>query len=371
MSLNILMCCHLPLDPKLGGAKVYIESAMAYEQKGHSVTLLGLNDFDETLINKPLEERLKKLPKLLIEKLHSIGHKYDIVEYEYLYLPYEKPKNCKKTKFVARSVLLEYHLLDFALPKIPKGFFKQKLSNLKQNYLLKKRLLLAFQTLRNSDLINVPNSLDKLRLEREGFNSDKIIVSPYGTFREPLILNQKPSLNKIAYIASFDPRKGCLDLPKILSKLSSKTEVRLILLGTKGRFKNKNDIFSFFPKDIHTSLEVTMSFENENLDDLLKDIGIGIFPSYLESFGFGVIEMISRGIPVISYDVPGPSDILPRKCLVPPGDWNALVTKVLKLINEKNYTSVRQECLDKSKQFVWNTSVKNALEEYHKKDSSY
>lgn len=364
MSLKILMCCHLPLDPKLGGAKVYLENAEAYEADGHQVTLLGIDEFGEKLSNQTLETRLEKFPNLLKNYLEREARNFDVVEYEYLYLPFPKPENAKKTTFVARSVLLEYHLLDFDLPKLKRNPFKGFLSDIKQRNLLKGRLDQAKKTLENADFINVPNQLDKKRLIKEGFKEEKIIVSPYGTFFEGKILNTDPMKDKVAYIASFDPRKGCLDLEKILKEVLTFQDIELILFGAKGRFQKEEDIFSFFPKEIHKHLRVQMTFEGSQLDELLKDIGIGIFPSYLESFGFGLIEMTSRGIPVIAYDVPGPSDLVPKELLVERGDWKSLAQKVLKLQHQEHYQEARNACLDYSKKFVWKNTIQPAIQKY-------
>lgn len=366
MSLKILMCCHLPLDPKLGGAKVYLENAEAYESSGHQVKLLGIDDFGEKLSNKTLEERLQLFPNLLRDYLDKEAHKYDVVEYEYLYLPFTKPENAKQTLFVARSVLLEYHLNDFELPKLKRNPLKGFLSDIKQNQLLKKRLEQGTKTLESADFINVPNEQDKERLIKEGFSKDKIIVSPYGTFGEGKVINQKPKKTNVAYIASFDPRKGCLDLSKILNQILTFQDIDLYLFGTKGRFQSKEEILSFFPKEAHNRLHIQMTFDGSNLDKLLENIGLGIFPSYLESFGFGLIELTSRGIPVIAYDVPGPSDLLPKEYLVSRGDWKGMAQKILKLQHHDHYQEAKEKCFEHSKEFVWKKTVKPALEKYLK-----
>lgn len=363
MSLRILMCCHLPLDPKLGGAKVYIENAKAYENHGHQVTLLGIDDLGEKFSHLPLEERLKRYPLKLREYLQENSSKFNIVEYEYLYHPFLKPISAEKTIFVARSVLLEFHLLDFKLPQInnlpPLSWMKA----LKQKYLLRRRLRQGVKTINYSDLVNVPNEKDKERLIIEGISEEKIIVSPYGSFYQPQVLNNHPDRNLLGYIASFDPRKGCLDLPKILR--DSPPQTNLMLFGAKGRFQSQESILNTFDSKLRKRVRVSMSFESEMLDQILANCGIGIFPSYLESFGFGLLEFTQRGIPVIAYDVPGPSDLLPDYLLVERGDTLHL-NELIKHLQTDDifYQKARTECLEISKQYEWKTTSLPALKKY-------
>lgn len=360
------MCCHLPLDPKLGGAKVYIENAKAYEGHGHQVKLLGVDDLGESFSHLPLEERIAKYPLKLKEFLEREGESYDVVEFEYLYFPFKKPANCKKSIFVARSVLLEYHLLDFYLPRQKGNYFLNFLKDLKQKYLLKKRCNAATETIKNADFVNVPNNLDKDRLLKEGVPPEKIIVSPYGSFNESKILNPNSNKKNLAYVATFDPRKGCYDLPKIINNIrDTHPDASLFLLGAKGRFQTSEQILSHFAKGDQEHTKVTLSFNSGELDQLLFDVGVGVFPSYLESFGFGLLEMTERGIPCVAYKIPGPSDLIPEYLQTERGDLES-ISKILKRLIEdpEFYKKAQVECLEISKQFDWKKTSLISIEKY-------
>ncbi len=366
MPLKILMCCHLPIDPKLGGSKVYIENAKAYENHGHNVTLLGCDELGEKVSHLPLNERIKTFGQVLRDHLQREAHKFDVVEYEYLYQPYPKPEEAKKTLFVARSVLLEHHLLDFHLPQAHGNPFINFLKRIKQRYLLKERLRAADKTISYSDLVNVPNNLDKDRLVLTGVGKDKIIVSPYGSFLNPKVISTKPNKISIGYIATFDPRKGCYDLPQILERLTKdKPDFQLYLYGTKGRFQTKEEVLKHFPKPLHKNLNIKPTFKSEDLDSLLSSIGIGVFPSYLESFGFGLLELTQRGIPCVAYNVPGPSDLLPSHLLVDRGDIKKMSETILKLSSDNEfYLKCQKDCLELSTKFNWSKTVEPALNKY-------
>ncbi|MCF8060832.1 MAG: glycosyltransferase family 4 protein [Bacteriovoracaceae bacterium] len=367
--MKILMCCHLPLDKKLGGAKVYIEAANSYKRLGHEVVLLGIDDLGQKVSHLPLNKRVRTFSLYLCDYLEKHAASFDVVEYEYLYLPMKRQRFSSKTLFVARSVLLEHHLLDFSLPEYRRSVFIDLLKKVKRYLLLKARLRRGNITLRAADLINVPNKLDKDRLILEGFSPEKIIVAPYGYeehLKEPPLKGPVGGKFVMALIASFDPRKGSLDLPKIFERLMIvEKNIEFRLLGCKGRFSSEEDILNQFSKPVQKHLKVVMTFGPNELESLIEDVNVGIFPSYLESFGFGILELMKNKIPVVSYNVPGPSDLLPDSLLVQRGDWEGLSDKVLKLFRNGDFFSRSSEtCFLHAKSFSWESSCYNAVEFY-------
>jgi glycosyltransferase involved in cell wall biosynthesis len=52
------------------------------------------------------------------------------------------------------------------------------------------------------------------------------------------------------------------------------------------------------------------AYSNEELDDLIESIDVGLMPSKFEGFGIVMLELISRGRPVIATDVGGAREVL-------------------------------------------------------------
>lgn len=208
--------------------------------------------------------------------------------------------------------------------------------------------------------VTVGNSQDKECLLRLGLRSSKIIVLPYGlTESHKLRLSQcGPSLPKsdpvIVFLGTFDYRKGCLDFSEIFRHvLQSFPAARLKLIGTKGMCQNRGSVYRFFPKTMHDRIAVIPTFEPEALPDLLNGCAAGLFPSYREGFGIGVVEMLAAGLPVVAYDAPGPCDILPEEWLAPRGNSRDLAEKLLTLLNHTISPALIERARSTADHFLW------------------
>jgi hypothetical protein len=59
-------------------------------------------------------------------------------------------------------------------------------------------------------------------------------------------------------------------------------------------------------------LDVQPRYELTELPELLTGVSVGVVPSRVEGFGYGVLERLAAAVPVITYDAPGPHVMLPR-----------------------------------------------------------
>lgn len=308
------------------------------------------------------------------------AEKYDVVLYEFDSLPYCRDLFCRKTLFIARPALISYPETE---PKIPVNFrtrvsfiYHQLLNFLKfSNVSSRKRLEVEKSiSLSQSDIIQVQNSLDADLLISKGFDRSKIIVVPNGISDERRSEFQKLPKSyqghfTIAFIGTFDFRKGAMDFPFIVKAINKKhPDCRFKLLGTKGLFATAEQVLNFFPMKLRHTIEVIPTFEPEELPELLKDCQIGIFPSYLESFGFGALEMMCAGLPVVSYCIPGPSDFILNELLVPVGDKKLLVKKVIELMEDRTkLIQLAKEAQKVADKYNWNKIALSAskIYEYH------
>lgn len=196
------------------------------------------------------------------------------------------------------------------------------------------------QALAQADVLNTWNSADtRLLIEQEGVAPERLIELPPGLPAERLqalaqaaetraaATDSRPP--RLVMLATFDFRKGCLDLPPLLAELRRRHPgLQLRLLGTSGLFRSEAEVRRFFPAALQPALEVVPSFNAAALPRWLADADLGLFPSYLEGFGIAVIEQLAAGLPVFAYDVPGPCDSLPAAWRVPRGAHQQLAARV-------------------------------------------
>ncbi|MBY0516460.1 MAG: glycosyltransferase family 4 protein [Bacteriovoracaceae bacterium] len=371
--LRILMCCQFPIKADLGGPKGYIEIAETYRQRGHEVTLVGINQIvgDET-IEYHEAWRLRHFAPYLKDYILANHHNYDVIEYEAVYLPYNL-KDQVKSILVARSVLLELHFKKIKLPvlKTLRAYVSHVVKFKKRSQQLNQRINTFLTAMKYSDVVNVSNPDDKEILIQYGVDPNKIVMQPYGIslerFNEFQIDKNENSNITIAFVGSFDRRKGAVEFPAIVKELSkSYPQIKFKLLGVLGLFRSVESIYKYFGNDLSDNVEVIARYNPKDLPRLLSECHLGIFPSHLESFGFGVLEMMAASLPVVGYSAPGTSMLLPKDLLVARGDYKAMIKKI-KILLENNDERLRLSlaCNRLAREYIYENQENASLEKYN------
>jgi glycosyltransferase involved in cell wall biosynthesis len=377
--MKILFCSHHSKVKSMGAPKVIVELAEEFECLGWEVTFITASD----LLGEDLDINSTKFQKNYAAslrnylKINSIN--YDVIEYDQSYLPYPRHEFSAQSLMVARSVLLGYHFkpeLVKMLSKPKQNWSSQLKFSLKtllpiDEIKRSKNIRIAQTTFVNSDLVNIANEDDKLELLNNGISQSKICVIPYGISRSrrplfDLVSSDLPTNPKVAFVGTFDNRKGASDFPGIVEKISNHIpNITFRLIGTKGLYISDIDVLKCFPPEIRNKIEVIPRFEPNDLPNLLSDCSLGIFPSYIEGFGFGVLEMLAASLPVIAYNAPGPPMMLPEEYLVDRGDSDLMAKKVVSLLNNsKNLYSARIWAKQRSQQFCWQKIARQTSDIY-------
>lgn len=365
--MKILFCLRSPLNKELGASKTLIELAEELEQIGWNCTLIEPKDI---AINQNEKEQKQNYAENLRLYLKQNAAKYDIVEYEHCYLPFPRHEFPSKTLFVARSQLLGHHFIKIKVPRSQN--WKSKI-----NYFLtgwqdlqkrKANVAIAQKTIEEADLVTVLNFDDEKELINNNINPEKIVVIPNGLSGETRALfnnisSEIPAQPKIVFVGSFINRKGATDIPKIFQQINQKIpDSTFLLLGTGA---NIEQVLSKFPSFLHNKIDVIPYYKATELPSLLADCSVGIFPSYIEAFGLGVLEMLAASIPVIAYNSPGPPMMLPEKYLVSCGDFQEISVRVVKLLkNHDELMQARKWAKQRSQDFCWYKIAKKTSEIY-------
>lgn len=355
--MRVLFCSPIPTeDPRLGASRGILDLAEAWRGHGWSCDLYSARGKNISFADYPAH---------LAAYLKEHATDYDVVDFPYNCIPWIDQRHSRILK-VARSVLLQEHC-HFANDPVAQPSIKGRLSRLLRFRQHKSRKKAVRQGLfdqkcnmAHADLVTVGNSKDKACLTKLGIPADKVIVVPYGlneTHRQRLLTcTPSPQVDEptIAFLGTFDYRKGCLDWPEVLSRLiQSFPGAKLKLIGTRGMCPDAAAVYRYFPKDLRPHVSVVPSFDPEVLPDLLDGCTLGVFPSYREGFGIGVVEMLAAGLPVVAYDAPGPCDILPDEWLVPCGDRSALVDKIIALLQDRRRVKLVAQARASSARFLW------------------
>jgi glycosyltransferase involved in cell wall biosynthesis len=348
--MRILFVSAAPLDPRLGGAKPFIELAGEFEKLGWQVELLSLAE-------RVRSDRARTLRRaragFLRDRLASSRSRYDVVDFDHEYLPFPRRLFSPDTLLVARSVLLCHQVAAACFPRpltprrvagdVVKGWWRRADRAEMLHY--------AQTTIENADLVNVTTEDDAQMLVRSDVPAQKIVVLPFG-----LTARRRAELW----------RKGGADLPSVVKCVLKETPgTRFRLLGTKGMFPTAEAVVARFPKAVRSRLEVVPTFEPEQLPSLLEDCALGVFPSYLEGFPFSVLEMLAAALPVVAYAAPGPSTILHPELLVPKGDRSELSARIVSLLGDPPALRARQAAARvRADAFLWEEIARHTSELY-------
>ncbi|WP_299823019.1 glycosyltransferase [uncultured Pontibacter sp.] len=340
--MKIALCSKGNFSLEKGFTKNRIELAESLEKLGWETLLV-----DKQILGIPANQKYNAEVYSLALKNFLIKNSadFDVVLYEYDTLPFDRSLFCKSTLFVARPAILAFH---FPLTKFKydiKTQFSHLLHKIKGKFKNNADAVDYKQIqycLEQADVIQVQNNKDRELLMMRGFAGDKIILIPNGISAERIARFEHNTRTyqasfTIAFVGTFDFRKGAIDFPVFFSRVKERfPAIRLKLLGTRGIFYTEEQVLKFFPKKHHAAIEVIPQFKSDDLPKLLDDCQVGVFPSYLESFGFGALEMMCAGLPVVAYDCPGPSDFILPGLLAPVGDPVTLADKVISLLQEKD-----------------------------------
>lgn len=377
--MKILFCSFTPLTKELGTPKALLELSEGLRDLGWQCDLMGREEILQRGQAPPAGADQERHDLAFMEAtrrlLHERAADYDVVEYEHSSLPFARAEFASQTLMVAKSLLLAHHFN--RMPTLPtrnaRALLAKALRGARQTARQKRDVERATVTTREADLVNVNNTDAKAELIKYGIAPDKIEVLAYAIDEERRALfdaipSAPPATPVVAFVGSFDYRKGAGDFPALVAAVvKAVPDVRFRLLGTAGLFPTAEAVKAVFSRPLQERIEVVPRFHSNELPGLLRECSVGVFPSYWEGFGFGVLEMLAASIPVVAYDAPGPPMMLPPSYLVAPGDVKAMSARVVELLqNPDALTQARVWAKARSQEFRWTTIARETSEIYQR-----
>lgn len=366
MSRRLLFCSSTPLTRTLGASKVPIELADAMRQQGWAVDLVGPEDFVPRYKELTWPQVKDRINDGLRNLIAHEGKSYDVIDYQVHNLPYERNLFPERTLLSARTPLLHAHFdrIEIPQPINLRSLAEELVRGGMRQRKMRAQIKAEYKTAKEADLVVVNNDEDREELVRLGISDGRVQMVPLGLSDERLrTLKTGPDIPPnpptVAFVGTFDWRKGAADFADLVKQVRSEVpSVRFRLLGTQGVFREERDVRRLFSKDQQECLDIVPRFAPETLPDLLRTCSVGVFPSYLEGFGFGVLEMLAASLPVVAYDAPGPPVMLPQEWLVPRGDTAAAAGQIVRwLKSDSLLRTARSEARSRAEGFTWETAA--------------
>jgi glycosyltransferase involved in cell wall biosynthesis len=379
--LRILAVVNLPLDPRFGAARVFLEVTDEWTRSGHLVEKFCLTDAFPNPAASPIAFAFRQW--FFVYKAAAFvrkhGDRFDVIDALIGSVPFSKRSLRFKGLLVARSVGLPqlYDQFEQSVGKRWPGFSKGKLAGrILRSFIRWRSLRAADKSIRRADLVNLPNEEEASYLRREAESeSQPMIVQPYGLSierRDALLRAARPAAarlaqKKICFIGMWNPRKGSRDWAEIIRNVRKQVPgASFCFLGT---MVDPRIVLRDLGEEASTAVQSIADYEPDQLPELLAECAVGAFPSFVEGFGLAVIEQLAAGIPTLAYDVAGPRHILGEQLsqlLVSPGDvasFAAAISGVLRC-NPEEYQALAQRSVETANRFSWPTIARDTLRLY-------
>lgn len=234
--------------------------------------------------------------------------------------------NVKKIGIVHASHLVygEKHLNETSLEIPLNSIYRDMLEQLNNTDILDRVIILTRRQLNDIEnrfgqskkLVCIPNMLNK-EIERVDFSKRK--------------------LNKIVMLARYAPVKQHKSAVRVMQYVIDK--MPNVVLEMYGNGPEKESVIKLVKElGLQNNIKVN-SFAND-VSELYNSAGLFILTSLSESFGISILEALSHGVPVVSYDIRyGPDEMIisgDNGYLIKPNDEKQMAEKIIEILNSKD-----------------------------------
>lgn len=371
--MDVLIVSHMPWTKSAGGPQANVMLAEHLRERGHSVDKYTIED---AFPGKSTFVRYfggALFPWRAVQHVRHSETKYDLIQADQGNLPASKSYLRTNATIVYNSHGLHHHHDSYGKNapsrdgRRNRGSLLGRLAGSIAGKLTKPDFLID-RSIQYADAVSAQNR-DEYRFAESHFPDKHVVLKQGGLSEDRLFaLHEVADKRKnegpptVGFIGVWNPRKGALDLPPVFQAVRREhPDATLRLLGT-GHSESK--VLRDFPGSLHANVRVLSSYEYENLPGLLEGVTVGVLPTYIEGFGLAVLEMLAAGIPVVTYDVPGPRDMLnevSNSLMVPAGETEAMGQKISDLLrlSPSSYNRLSRECTEVAGRFLWRDIIED------------
>lgn len=168
-------------------------------------------------------------------------------------------------------------------------------------------------------------------------NLNNIVTIPHSIDKLPDKINFKMrNINKIVAVCRLAPEKQVIDMVLMMSELvKNKPNLKLHIYGDGGE-KNK-----ILEKIVELKLQNNIILEGymDNISIAYEDAIFSLLTSRCEGFSLAILESLTYGVPVASYDIPyGPSSMIVNGVngvLVEQGNYKKMAEELSNLVSDE------------------------------------
>ena len=150
-----------------------------------------------------------------------------------------------------------------------------------------------------------------------------------------------PNMTKdwdIAFMGRFEQMKAVDLFPPMLVGLKQHFPELKFLMTGEGSLR-KDVLIEFEKRGVEGLVDYKSVVDTDMIPELINQSRVFIYPSREEPFGLSILEAMACGVPVVTTNVFGPSEILTQDfdgVMIPPDDVEALVQSITLLLEDED-----------------------------------
>lgn len=214
-----------------------------------------------------------------------------------------------------------------------------------------------------------------------GYNRERVIVNHLGAnehfvpqddrfrLRKKLLrrlrLPESDGTRLILHVGSNSWRKNIEGLLRVLRilRIESNVDAHFIKVGDDFTDSQWNIIRNL---GLNSAVHIMRDISDKELVEIYNACDVLVFPSYLEGFGFPVLEAMACGLPVVCSNTTSLREIADGAAItVAPHDVDTMAQAVLEVLtNRELWIKLREKGLSKAKNYTWGKHAKRLIEIY-------
>lgn len=210
-----------------------------------------------------------------------------------------------------------------------------------------------------------PSTVDDVAVQYKISKTDILLVScGWSSTLFPKIKKANKIFNfKLISVARFVPRKNLIDLIRIMDVLVKRDQRFTLQLvgggGSKRYFEIINKLIE--KNDLVQNIFIHQNVSDQTLNRLYQQSSLFVSTSLVEGFGLVLLEAMSKGLPIVAYDIVGVRDIVINKhngFLIKPYNYQQLVNGIISLNEDrKTFQKMSGNAIKRVDYFDWNKSA--------------